>query len=46
MFNLTVSLNINTYLNANVQKLINDPKEEFDLVIVEWIFTELYCGYV
>lgn len=33
-----------TLENYNVQQLINDPKETFDAVIVEWLFTEIYSG--
>ncbi|XP_063832458.1 UDP-glucosyltransferase 2-like [Ostrinia nubilalis] len=34
-----------TLWNDNVQKLMHDPNEEFDLVIAEWLYTELYCGF-
>lgn len=30
--------------NENVQSLIEDPNQHFDLVIGEWMFTSLYCG--
>ncbi|XP_049866947.1 UDP-glucosyltransferase 2-like isoform X2 [Pectinophora gossypiella] len=33
-----------TFENVNVQKLINDPNQKFDLVIVEWMFSEIYAG--
>ena len=29
-----------------VQNFILDPKEEYDLVIVEWLFIEYGAGYV
>ncbi|KAJ8709292.1 hypothetical protein PYW07_009118 [Mythimna separata] len=34
-----------TIANANVQKLLNDPTEQFDAVIVEWFFSELGAGF-
>ncbi|GBP15236.1 UDP-glucuronosyltransferase 2B31 [Eumeta japonica] len=34
------------FLNQrDVQKLINDPEQTFDLVIVEWMYTEVHCGF-
>lgn len=33
-----------TVLNENVQKMLNDPKQTFDAVIAEWMFSELYSG--
>ncbi|KAJ8709294.1 hypothetical protein PYW07_009120 [Mythimna separata] len=34
-----------TVENKNVQRLINDPNEHFDVVIVEWMFSELIAGF-
>ncbi|KAJ8711848.1 hypothetical protein PYW08_008802 [Mythimna loreyi] len=31
--------------NEEVQKLLNDPKEEFDAVIVEWLFSDITAGF-
>ncbi|KAG6458615.1 UDP-glucosyltransferase 2-like [Manduca sexta] len=33
-----------TYRNENVQKLLNDVDQKFDLVIVEWLYCELGAG--
>lgn len=29
-----------------VQNLINDNSQKFALVLIEWMFTETYAGYV
>ncbi|RVE44215.1 hypothetical protein evm_011114 [Chilo suppressalis] len=34
-----------TLWNPAVQRLMMDPKEQFDVVVAEWLFTELYCGF-
>ncbi|KAJ8711850.1 hypothetical protein PYW08_008804 [Mythimna loreyi] len=34
-----------TVTNVEVQKLLNDPKEQFDVVIVEWMFGEVGAGF-
>ncbi|KAM3962073.1 UDP-glycosyltransferase UGT5-like [Aphomia sociella] len=34
-----------TFHNENIQKFIQDPEEHFDVVIVEWLYTELYSGF-
>ncbi|XP_013139727.1 PREDICTED: UDP-glucuronosyltransferase 3A1-like [Papilio polytes] len=31
--------------HPNVQRLINDTSEQFDAVIVEWLYSELYAGF-
>ncbi|XP_026735538.1 UDP-glucuronosyltransferase 2B15-like [Trichoplusia ni] len=31
--------------HKNVQKLIMDPSEQFDLVIAEWLYQHLYSGF-
>lgn len=33
-----------TFDNSEVQKLLNDPKEHFDVVIVDLYETELYAA--
>lgn len=30
--------------HPEVQTLLLDPTEQFDLVIAEWMFSDLYCG--
>lgn len=34
-----------TMENENVKKFINDPKQEFDLVLAEYMYGELYAGF-
>lgn len=43
-FQLSINITKNTLLNKEVLKLLNDPSEEFDLVIAEWMFNDIYCG--
>ncbi|XP_028179413.1 UDP-glucuronosyltransferase 2B2-like [Ostrinia furnacalis] len=33
-----------TYHNPNVQRLLSDTSEQFDVVIAEWMFTELHAA--
>ncbi|CAB3238620.1 unnamed protein product [Arctia plantaginis] len=33
-----------TLENKEVQKLLSDPKEHFDVVIVEWMFSEIFAS--
>ncbi|KAJ8711851.1 hypothetical protein PYW08_008805 [Mythimna loreyi] len=35
----------NTVTNTDVQNLLNDPKEQFDAVIVEWLFSDIGAGF-
>ncbi|KAJ0172131.1 hypothetical protein K1T71_012104 [Dendrolimus kikuchii] len=44
MMRLFILVHRTTMKNENVQRFINDPKEEFDLVLVEWMGSELYAG--
>lgn len=44
MFQLMKSVLVMTIENHDVQKLLNDPTEEFDVVIVEWMFLDLLSG--
>lgn len=43
---LEIALNITsaTVMHTNVQKLLNDDTEQFDAVIVEWMYSEVYAG--
>ncbi|XP_014360114.2 UDP-glucosyltransferase 2-like [Papilio machaon] len=41
MFNIANA----TIQHENVQKLITDPTENFDAVIAEWMYSELYSGF-
>lgn len=34
----------NTVLNEGVQKILNDPNEQFDAVIVEWMYSDVTAG--
>ncbi|KAJ8709288.1 hypothetical protein PYW07_009114 [Mythimna separata] len=35
----------NTVENEGVQKLLNDPKEQFDAVVVEWLYGDIFAGF-
>lgn len=39
-----LDLGNSTYTYENVQKLLMDPSQKFDAVIVEWLFSDLSCG--
>lgn len=39
------AVEMNTYNNESVSRLINDPKQKFDIVIAEWMFTEICASY-
>ena len=41
---MMVELTKKTALNEDVQKLLNDPKEHFDVAIVEWMFSDALAG--
>ncbi|XP_026332313.1 UDP-glucuronosyltransferase 2B1-like [Hyposmocoma kahamanoa] len=45
LFKLMYTVSKSTLINKNIQKLLNDPKEEFDVVIAEWMFNEIYSGF-
>ncbi|XP_075984662.1 UDP-glucosyltransferase 2-like [Anticarsia gemmatalis] len=45
LFHVMTNIGRATVENPNVQKLMNDPKQEFDLVIVEWLFSEVTIGF-
>ncbi|XP_023943056.2 UDP-glucosyltransferase 2-like [Bicyclus anynana] len=42
---LIMNLSRNTIAHPNVQKLINDKNQQFDAVIAEWMFNEVYSGF-
>lgn len=44
--NLMNAVEMNTYQIENVSKLLNDPEQKFDVVIAEWMFTEICVGLV
>ena len=44
MFSIMINATVNNIENPNVQQLLNDPKETFEVVISEWMFSELYSG--
>lgn len=33
-----------TLENDNMQKVMNDPEERFDLLMAEWMFGDLFVG--
>lgn len=37
---------VETLENRNVQNLLKDPKEQFDVVIAEWMHVSLMSGQV
>lgn len=41
---IMVELAKRTVQAEGVQKLLNDPKEQFDLVIVEWLYCDVPAG--
>ncbi|CAG9793373.1 unnamed protein product [Diatraea saccharalis] len=42
---VTMDVNNMTFHNTNVQKLLRDPKEQFDVIIAEWMYNELYSTF-
>ncbi|XP_063830899.1 UDP-glucosyltransferase 2-like isoform X2 [Ostrinia nubilalis] len=45
IFNMMLQIHNMTYHNPSVQKLLSDTSEQFDVVIAEWMFSELYSGF-
>lgn len=45
-FKLALNITKNTLKNDAVQRLLNDPLETFDIVVAEWMFNDIYCGYL
>lgn len=43
-FTLIVKMMNSTIHNDEVQKIMMDPNEQFDAVIAEWMYSELYAG--
>lgn len=44
LLTMLINLSQDTVQNPNVQNLLSDEKETFDLVIAEWNFNEIYTG--
>lgn len=44
LFSTMIEITKMAFLNDKVQKLLNDPGEQFDVVIAEWLLTELPAG--
>lgn len=42
---MLINLSQETVENPNVQKLLTDKSQNFDLVIIEWAFNEIFTGY-
>lgn len=38
------NINKNTLIVEDVKKILYDPKEQFDVVLIEWMFHELLSG--
>ncbi|XP_023949334.1 UDP-glycosyltransferase UGT5-like isoform X1 [Bicyclus anynana] len=43
--NVMNSMLYDTYRMPVIQKFINDPKEQYDAVVVEWLYSELSAGF-
>ncbi|CAK1594070.1 unnamed protein product [Parnassius mnemosyne] len=44
LFTMFKEVCIRTLENLNMQNILNNPKEKFDVIIAEWMFNELYAG--
>lgn len=44
VLNLMTEISEATVMNENVQKLLKDPNQQFDLVLAEWLFIETYAA--
>lgn len=44
LYDIVVNLGNGIFRNDNVQKLMMDPSQKFDVVILEWLFWEVGCG--
>ncbi|KAM3962155.1 UDP-glucosyltransferase 2-like [Aphomia sociella] len=42
---ITYNMSVSTINNADVQRLMMDTSENFDAVIAEWLYSELYAGF-
>ncbi|CAG5053484.1 unnamed protein product [Parnassius apollo] len=45
LFQFSINITKTTLESEAVQKLLNDASEEFDVVIAEWMFNDIYCGF-
>ncbi|KAM3962072.1 UDP-glucosyltransferase 2-like [Aphomia sociella] len=43
-FKIINAMNNGTFENENMQRLLNDPNEQFDLYIIEWFYSEIHVG--
>lgn len=41
---VTINFANGTIMHPNVQRLIHDTDEHFDVVIAEWLYSDLYSG--
>ncbi|VVC89231.1 unnamed protein product [Leptidea sinapis] len=46
MIDLCLEVLRSTVANHNVQNMLRDPTQKFDVVISEWLYAELYAGYM
>ncbi|XP_059051886.1 uncharacterized protein LOC131846569 [Achroia grisella] len=44
MFNFMTELAFQTLVNPNVANLFHDTRQTFDVVIAEWMFSDIYAG--
>lgn len=44
IFNMLMNLTRNTLKSENVSELLNNPTENFDLVLAQWTFNEVFSG--
>lgn len=42
----TAELGAKTMANPDVARMLGDTEEKFDVVIAEWMFADIYAGYV
>ncbi|XP_041982833.1 UDP-glucosyltransferase 2-like [Aricia agestis] len=45
MFGLLSNITNSVMRETSVQALINDPKQHFDVVIAEWLYTDIYASF-
>ncbi|XP_028166364.1 UDP-glucuronosyltransferase 2B15-like [Ostrinia furnacalis] len=43
-FDFTIGTHQRAIQNENMQKILNDPQQTFDVVVAEWMVCELYTG--
>lgn len=44
LMDICTAIGKETLINPNVQKLLSDRSQEFDLIITEWLYHDLYAG--